>query len=460
VGMTTTAQAMLDEAWTLLGGDPALARRVQWIGPEGLLPSALPVHDFARATVAAVGLAASELVGLRDVTVHGGAVAAAFGSERHLRINGERWLGFAPLSRFWDVADGRIRTHGNYPHHRAALLAALGVDAESDDGDVVETVAGVLAECRMFEVVERITKAGGLAVPVHTPEEWSRHEQGAAVARLPLLGLRRVTDSGRPGTRTDAHLVLPAAGLRVLDLTRVISGPVATRTLAHLGADVLRIDSPRLPEIREQHLDTGFGKRSALLDLETRTDRERLGELIDAADVVVTGYRPGALDRYGLDASALLERRPALTVARLSAWGDAGPWSHRRGFDSLVQAASGIAMLEAKADGRPGALPVQALDHGTGYLLAAAVLRAQTQREAEGGGWIAELSLAQTAAWLLRHSTTTERAPHDYDLSECLAEVDTAQGRIRYALPPVMMDGLPRDWREPARPWGGDAPSW
>ena len=168
----------------------------------------------------------------------------------------------------------------------------------------------------------------------------------------------------------------------MLDLTRVIAGPVATRTLAHLGADVLRLDTPRLPEIAEQYLDTGMGKRSALLDLGTQ--RETFDALLATADVVVTGYRSRALDRLGLAPERLAERRPGLVVASLDAWGGVGPWGDRRGFDSIVQAATGIALTES-ADGlTPGALPAQALDHATGYLLAAGVLTAVARQLDDG----------------------------------------------------------------------------
>ncbi|MYR64088.1 hypothetical protein GTY54_50435, partial [Streptomyces sp. SID625] len=204
------------------------------------------------------------------------------------------------------------------------------------------------------------------------------------------LASRPLVERGRLGAARARVLpsltgtpLLPAAGVRVLDLTRVIAGPVATRTLALLGADVLRVDPPHLPELADQHADTGFGKRSAALD--PATDRAAFEELLAGADVVVTGYRPGALDRFGLSPEALAERRPALVVAELSAWGAYGPWARRRGFDSLVQVATGIAAVEG-GDGRPGALPAQALDHGTGYLLAAAVLRALTEQSHDGGG--------------------------------------------------------------------------
>lgn len=180
------------------------------------------------------------------------------------------------------------------------------------------------------------------------------------------------------------------------------------------------------------------------------------------ADVVLSGYRPGALDRYGLSPEALAERRPGLVIGQLSAWGADGPWGGRRGFDSLVQAACGIAVTEAGPDGRPGALPAQALDHGTGYLLAAAVLRAVTEQRTGGGTHVTRLALARTAAWLTGGTITRdggEDAPA-YAAGEWLGERDSPLGRLRYALPPVSFDGGPRDWARPPGRWGTDAPRW
>jgi crotonobetainyl-CoA:carnitine CoA-transferase CaiB-like acyl-CoA transferase len=254
---------------------------------------------------------------------------------------------------------------------------------------------------------------------------------------------------------------LPLAGVTVLDLTRVLAGPVCTRILAFLGADVLRVDSPRLLEFPEQHLDTGFGKRSALLDLRQPGDLATFERLLAGADVVVTGYRPGALDALGLHPRALLERRPGLVVASLSAWGRNGPWADRRGFDSLVQAASGIGRVEGGDAERPGALPAQALDHGTGYLLAAAVLRALALRATRGGTWRAQLSLAQTAHWLLGAPRDPEPgAAEGFDPTPWLATVDSPMGRVTHALPPIALQGGPRTWAEPVLPWGSSPAFW
>ncbi|WP_190140349.1 CoA transferase, partial [Streptomyces longispororuber] len=322
-----------------------------------------------------------------------------------------------------------------------------------------------------------------------------------AVAGLPLVARERLGGGApRPLPPLGDGPLLPASGLRVLDLTRVVAGPVATRTLALLGADVLRLDPPGCPELPDQHADTGFGKRSATLDLATRAGLRTLGELLAGADVVVTGYRPGALDRFGLSPEALAERRPGLVVAQLSAWGTTGPWAHRRGFDSLVQAATGIAVAEGSPE-RPGALPAQALDHGTGYLLAAAVLRALTEQRTDGAGGtrVARLALARTAAWLtagrppVTEPPTTgpgateppatesgapaaasrSGGPADalaadvsadtavpYDPTPWLARTDSPLGQLRHALPPVSFAGGPVNWARPPGPWGADAPGW
>ncbi|MGM1058653.1 CoA transferase [Saccharothrix sp. Mg75] len=427
--------------WTALGGDPG-RDRVTYLGAGDVLPARLPVRDLARASVGACSLAAARLKALRDdapvppVVVDEGAVATAFTSERHLRVDGRVGASFAPLSGFWRTADGWVRTHANYPHHRDRLLRALGVPADRD------ALARELAGRAAAEVQERVHAAGGLAVAVRADPD---------PARLPLVEVRRTTADRRALPPAD----LPATGVRVLDLTRVIAGPVATRVLAFLGADVLRVDSPGLPEDEDVHADTGPGKRSTLLDLDDPRDRRSFDDLLDRADVVVTGYRPGALDRHGLAPGALLARRPDLVVAQLSAWGYEGEWGRRRGFDSLVQAATGIAAVEGR-DGVPGVLPAQALDHGTGYLLAAAVLRGL----AEPGGRHVRLSLAGTASWLLHGVRATPAPAGAHDPERWLTTTPSPYGPLRHAVCPVSYDGAPVAWgRGPTR-WGSDAPVW
>jgi crotonobetainyl-CoA:carnitine CoA-transferase CaiB-like acyl-CoA transferase len=245
----------------------------------------------------------------------------------------------------------------------------------------------------------------------------------------------------------------------VLDLTRVLAGPVATRTLALLGAQVLRVDPPVPAEIRWVHLDTGHGKRTALLDLRGDGDLERAHRLLADADVLVTGYRPGALEALGLQVP------PGVVHASVDAWGREGPWAHRRGFDSIVQAASGISVVEggeaAAAGGRPGALPAQALDHGSGYLLAAGVIDALLARRADGLGRDVSVALARTAAWLLDPGVPGgARDPEHPPAAVVPPEAATNHGRQ-----PIVTTARPAlpgfdDYVDPARPWGTDHAAW
>ncbi|USY20870.1 CoA transferase [Nocardiopsis exhalans] len=464
--MTTNPSGAPDrtttQAWQAIGGSADLVERVSYRGAGQVLPAVLPVRELARATVGACSLAAAELLAARgggavpEVVVDEGAVATAFISERHLLVDGRKPTPFAPLSGFWQAADGWVRTHANYPHHRTRLLAALGLDAEAGP----EELSRELASRSAREVQETVYAGGGLAVAV-APAPGEGGDPGTAgdfkAAGLPLAESEAV---GTAGERRLAGGELPASGVRVLDLTRVIAGPVATRTLSLLGADVLRVDSPGLEEDPDSHTDTGLGKRSTLLDLDTAEGRSVFEELLAAADVVVTGYRPGGLDRHGLAAEELIARRPGLIVAQLCAWGWTGPWAGRRGFDSLVQAASGIASVEAGSGDRPGVLPAQALDHGTGYLLAAGVLRALTGRQTDGRGRHLRFSLAGTAGWLMNDIAPEPIEGEGYDPADWLTEGSSDYGKLRYALPPVAYEGGPRNWASASTLWGGDQAAW
>ena len=474
---------LLGEAWTALGGGE-LGTELQVTGVRGSLPSRLPVEDTAIACAGAALLAAADLQARRGgpapriARLDRGHVAAAFRSEAYLRLNGApAGAGFAPLSRFWRTRDGWVRTHGNYPWHREALLRALGTGEDPDQ------VAAAIAGRAAHEVEDLVVGAGGIAAAVRTEAQWRAEPAGQAVAAARLVEGGRLGDApprcraaGLPpdaalpgGTPPGAVLpgglppgaVLPAAGIRVLDLTRVIAGPVATRYLAALGADVLRLDPPHRPELPLHAYDGLLGKRSALLDLDT--DAARLDELLGAADVLVHGYRPHALDRFGLTPGALAERHPGLVVVSLSAWGSTGPWGGRRGFDSIVQAASGIAVAESADGDRPGAMPCQLLDHGTGYLCAAAALRGLADQAVAGGTQVRELSLARTAHWLLGSAAaglapaSGGRAGGDADW---LTTLGSAEGAVTVVRPLGQLDGRELAWPSPLTRYGSDPPAW
>lgn len=440
--------AMLTEAWGALSGDRDLLPLVHVTREDtGLLPSTTPCTSAMVAAVAAATLAVSALHAARaggpavPVLVDAEHVAVAARSERYALLEGTTPPEslFAPLSRFWRTRDGWLRLHTNYPWHRDRALHVLGC------ADDVDAVAGAVAERSGWELEESLAAAGALGFAVRTRAQWAAHPQGLAVAALPLATSWSSDGPPRPpAPAPDA--AAPLHGIRVLDLTRVIAGPVATRTLAAWGADVLRVDSPRLPEIPAQALDTLPGKRSTLLDLAVTADRARFEELLDLADVVVHGYRPGALDRFGLSSAELAERHPHLSVVQVSAWGPQGPWVGRRGFDSLVQCPTGIADTEGD-DERPGALPAQVLDHATGYLAAAAAVLSLVGVVRGGRARHTQLSLAQTARWLLDAGPVDRQPQRTVDPAPYLTTVPGPSGRVRVVAPPGVVGDLRPAWR-------------
>jgi len=448
---------LLREAWSALGGEMNLLGLVETTGDgAGLLPSTLPVLPAMLAAAAASTLAASVL----DASRHAGPpprpilidaehVAVAARSERYARMegDGEPDDPFAPLSRFWRTADGWLRLHANYAWHRERALSVLACE------DRPEAVAAAIESWRGEELEDALAAAGGVGYAVRRAQDWRLHPQGQAVAMLPLLD--HVAGSG-PGRNIGAGRV--AAGLRVLDLTRVIAGPVATRTLAAWGAEVLRLDSPHLPEIPAQALDTLPGKRSALLDFSEPAGRARLEELLAVSDVLVQGYRPGALAHFGLAPNALLERHPHLSVMTLSAWGATGPWAGRRGFDSLVQCPTGIAVAEG-ADGKPGALPAQALDHATGYLAAAAALLAVAAVQRGEPPRSVRLSLAQTARWLTGAGTVERQAQREARSQGYMVMLTGAARPVHVVGPPGRVGDLLPEWSSTTE-LGSDRPSY
>lgn len=419
-----------------------------------LAPAEHPVPLVARSdaaglaelAVSAASLAAADLAGAKTVRLDPERIAVAFASERHLRIDGRTPTAFAPLSGFFATRDGWVRTHGNYPHHASALRSGLSLPSSADADDV----AHALGELTSQLAVAAVSAAGGICAEVRA----ERSDLDTVWRAGPLV---RMTPLG-PAPPRPLHPVAgaPLAGIRVLDLTRVLAGPIATRTLALLGADVLRIDPPHMPEIVAQHLDTGHGKRSALLDLADREDRRRFDRLADRADVIVLGYRPGALTRIGLTPRLLALRHPGIVVAQLSAWGT----PDRRGFDSIVQSESGIARLEASDDGRPGALPAQMLDHSAGYLLAAAVMVLLRRRADDGGSWLAETSLRRIAAELLgRPRTIAPSALGPVDPGPHSQTFDVDGSQVTTSRPAISYDDGPGDFAAP-RAWGRDQPEW
>jgi len=442
--------------WRWAGGEPEALAHLDLVDEGQVLPSTFAVTRAAAAAVGATTLAAAQLWrdrgGAPDnprVRVGGRESAVAFRSERYLRVALEP--GIDGRTGDYPTRDGWIRLHCNYPAHREAAQRVLGPTWQTD---------GWSAE----ELEQAVVDAGGAAAALRSGRAWADHPQGSVVARLPLIGRVRLGVEGAPL----APAARPLAGVRVLDLSRVIAGPVAGRTLAAHGAEVLRVGSDHLALLPELVVDTGFGKRFTHLDLRRSEGRDALLRLVAQADVVVQAYRPGALARLGLAPEQLAAVRPGLTVVDISAWGQAGPWRERRGFDSLVQMACGIAdegrIAAGDPTGPPRPLPAQVLDHATGYLAALGAIQALRHRHATGGGSHVVVSLAATAAWLQGLPRVPDGLavpdPGPSDVEDLLLRDETPYGLVTHVRPPGHIDGAPLGWAIPPSRPGADPPSW
>ncbi|KAA9165954.1 carnitine dehydratase [Amycolatopsis acidicola] len=433
---------MLGELWRSLTGDELRPGAAVIEGGEAVLPGPFRVAAAASASIAAATLAAGELLRLNGiepgtVSVDTRHAAAAFRSEQYVRVDGEAPPGvWGGLSGDYRAADGWVKLHCNYPKHNAAARRALGIP------DSADAAAEAVAKRTAWDVQEAVVEAGGAAAAMRTRDEWLAHPQGQALADAPLVEFTPIAHSpARPLSTSDR----PLGGVRVLELTHVIAGPVAGRALAAHGADVLQIGAAHLPRLRTLDIDTGLGKRSAFVDLRTGEGRARLWRLIAEADVLLQSYRPGALAALGFTPEKLAEARPGIVLVELDAYGWSGPWARRRGFDSLVQMASGIAAETAVDKPRP--LPAQALDHATGWLAAAAAMTGLRRRAAEGGSYRALLALASTGRWLDslgRKENTTE----ELDTTGLFDELDSPFGRLTHVRVPGTLPGANPFWAQ------------
>jgi crotonobetainyl-CoA:carnitine CoA-transferase CaiB-like acyl-CoA transferase len=442
--------------------EPAAAD-VDFIGADPVFPTRYRVGTAGAAALAAVGMAASDLWSLRTgrprqrIRVNVRAAAASLRSNRYLRVNGaplpEVW---DPLSGFYPVAGGRwVSIHSNFAAHRDAALRVLGTAADRAaaeeasrgwDGNALE---------------DAIHAAGGCAGLARSAAEWQQHPQHAAVGAQPLLEIVRIGDAPPQPLPRGAR---PLDAVRVLDLTRVLAGPTCGRTLAEHGADVLKIGAAHIPDMKTTELDTGIGKLSAQLDLRTDDGAGTLRELLREADVFSQSYRPGTLAARGFSPQQAAVVRPGIVYVSLSAWGDTGPWRNRRGFDSIVQTVSGMALESGE---KPRYMPVSAIDYVSGYLMAFGAMVALGRRAREGGSWLVRVSLARTGRWIVdlgdSGAAAIAQLPAELPQPEIdllTTEIDAPSGRVRHLKPVLEMSETPPDWIRPPVPAGHHRAEW
>ncbi|OCK61271.1 CoA transferase [Bradyrhizobium sp. LMTR 3] len=454
---------MLSDIWTSVGGDPCALGALTLTGDEPQLPSSFRVAAAAQVSVAATGLAAAEIWKMRsgetqDVAVDMRHAVVECRSERYLRVDGK------PPPPAWDAIagvyktrDGFVRLHTNFPHHRDAVCKVLNCKPERDavqaallqwDGEAFETAAYA---------------SGGVVAFMRSHDEWLATPHAKALAGLPLISITKI---GAAPPKLWPKGERPLAGIRVLDLSRVIAGPVAGRTLAAHGADVLLISGPDLPAIPWLVIDTGRGKLTSFVELKSEQGRGVLRDLLAHADIFSQGYRPSALAALGFSPEEAARINPGIICVTLSAYGAAGPWAERRGFDSLVQTATGFNHAEGQAAGvaGPKELPAQMLDHATGYFMAFGAMMAKARQAREGGSWHVQVSLAQTGRWLWNLGRVAGGLAIEDLKGEAvkpfIAEVGSGFGPLRYVTHSALLSKTPAFWAGPAMPLGSHPPQW
>ncbi len=458
------ATKALAHVWSELGGDETALSNVRLTGAEPALPSSFALGATAQVSVATAALSAGELYHLRngvrsEISVAMADAALEFRSEHFTRLDGsappELWDALSGTYRCGD--GGYVRIHTNFAHHRAGISGMLnGADSRAD-------VEAALSGWSAATFEQAAADRGLVATRMRSFDEWDHHPQAKAERTLPLIGFENVCDAPPEPLGTGP---LALSGVRVIDMTRIIAGPVGTRLLAAHGADVLRVSSPNLPEIPALLIETGRGKRSAFLDLDRSGDRAAMDDLVRGGDILVAAYRPGSLEAKGLAAERLARLRPGLVMVWLSAYGEGGPWAGRRGFDSIVQTATGFNHAEAEAAGETGPrpFPCQAIDHASGHFIAAAAMTALRRRATQGGTWNVRLSLSRTGLWLRQLGRCAEGfsavAPTAEEVQRQLTSADSAFGELSFVRHAAQFSTASPRWDNPPPVAGSAAPCW
>jgi hypothetical protein len=459
-----TPREILADLWTSSGGNASALDNVTLTGNEPQLPSSFRVAAAAQASIAAAGLAATNIWQLRsgqsqDVAVDIRHAVVECRSERYLRVDGK------PPGPAWDAIAGIyktrdnrfVRLHTNFPHHRAAVCKVLNCRPERDE------VQAALMQWDA-EAFETAAYARGCVVAMmRSHEEWSASPHATALAGLPLVSIEKIGEADpKPWSQGDR----PLAGVRVLDLSRVIAGPVAGRTLAVHGADVLLISGPDLPSIPWLTIDNGRGKLTSFVELKSEQGRDVLRDLLAQADIFSQGYRPTSIALLGFSPEDAAKINPGIVYVSLSAYGHAGPWAGRRGFDSLVQTSTGFNHAEGQAAGvdGPKELPAQMLDHATGYMMAFGAMMAKARQAREGGSWHVRVSLAQTGRWLWNLGRVADGfATEDLKgetVQPFIEEIPSGFGPLRSVRHAAKLSKTPAFWSRPSMPLGSHPPQW
>jgi crotonobetainyl-CoA:carnitine CoA-transferase CaiB-like acyl-CoA transferase len=472
--MMQTAGAF-DELMAIRGLPRPAAGEVAIMGSDPFFPTPFRVGETVAAVLAAGGVVANDIWELRtgrrqSVSVDLRHAAATLrtvdytctrdpgGQFRHVPIP-NAMAHMLTVTQPWRTRDNRwFLPHLNLPHLSARVLGVLGCDSTPEA--VRAAVAGWDAEA----LEEAIAAAGACGGVIRSQEEWLAHPQGRRLGARPVIEIERIGDSA-PEPLPPGHY--PLSGIRVLDLTRILAGPVGGRSLAEHGADVLMVTAPDLPQTPEHVRDTSHGKRSCFLDLRDHSDAARMVDLAQTADVFIDGYRPGRLAAHGFGMEALAALRPGIIYVSVSCFGSEGPFAERAGWEQVAQAVTGVCHTQGEAigAGQPKLVFAPMCDYTTGYLAALGAMLALYRRAREGGSYRVSVSLCQSAMLIQRQGVVPGFAGAPGRLAEDEAEAlsvtaTSCYGELKTLGPALRMSETSPRWSRPTPPLGGDPPEW
>ena len=473
-GKTDAASPALAELLEVRDGPPLAPYEVTIRGGDPFFATPFRVGESTAASLAATGIAANDIWEIRtgrrqsiDVSAREAAASLRTG-DYTLRRDPDGVYRGIPMSDSmahmftmtlpWPTRDGRyFLPHLNLPNLAARVLSVLKCEHNAAG------VSGAVARWDADALEEAIAEARACGGKIRSSTEWIAHPHGALLASCPAIEIERVGEGApepfRPGDR-------PLSGVRVLDLTRILAGPMSGRTLAEHGADVLMVTEESLPQT-EHVRDTSHGKRSCFIDLKSATGRARFAELVREADVFINGYRPGALASLGFGLEQIAELRPGIVHLSVSCFGAGGPFSPRAGWEQIAQAVTGVCQThgEATRAGQPKLVPAPMCDYNTGYLAAYGVMLALARRAREGGTWAVRASLCQSAMFIQRQGLLDqfEHAPGELTQAErddLYVSADTCYGSLKTLGPVLKMSETQPHWSRPTPRLGSNTPEW
>jgi crotonobetainyl-CoA:carnitine CoA-transferase CaiB-like acyl-CoA transferase len=445
-------------AVTIEGEEPAVPSRHRLATASAV---ALAAQGTAIAAIwrARSGRGQSVAVDLRQAAVPG------LCTSDHLRQAGlpvDRGRNPATAANFFATKDGRrlyILRAPAYVPHMLRLLEFMGC------ANTTEALAAATARWRSDELEEAFAERKIIGTIARTREEWLAHPQGRWLVARPPVEIENIGDSA---PEPFAPAARPLSGVRVLDMAHVLAGPVTTRVLAEQGADVLHVSAPHQLDQFVHVLDTGPGKRRALVDL-GRGGVAEVQKLAAEADIFVHSWRPGSLDRHGLSAAEMARRRPGIIYVTVSCYGYGGPWASRGGYEPIGQTASGLAVAEGSLD-EPILAPTFTLnDYATAYLAAAGTLAALLRRAREGGSYHVKASLTRTSMWVLELGALPKglwpdrsrgRPPLPAPRSGDMMRMASAFGEIEMPAPITRFSETKAFWERAPEPPGASRPEW